>query len=138
MEELEAVDWYNQRVAACKDKELRAILAHNRDEEKEILSAVFGLMLGVLNHEISGLFAVVKSMGIFLYAPAIISMFPQLPQWIAKLFPTYYIIGPVMDVTQRDAGWSVIWWQVIVLVGLIAALGAATGFLAGRNQESLA
>jgi len=35
MEELEAVDWYNQRVDACKDAELRAILAHNRDEEKE-------------------------------------------------------------------------------------------------------
>ena len=35
MEELEAVDWYNQRVDACKDKTLRAILAHNRDEEKE-------------------------------------------------------------------------------------------------------
>ena len=35
MEELEAVDWYNQRVDACDDDELRAILAHNRDEEKE-------------------------------------------------------------------------------------------------------
>ena len=35
MEELEAVDWYNQRVDACVDTELRAILAHNRDEEKE-------------------------------------------------------------------------------------------------------
>jgi len=35
MEELEAVDWYNQRVDACKDEELRGILAHNRDEEKE-------------------------------------------------------------------------------------------------------
>jgi ferritin-like protein len=35
MEELEAVDWYNQRVDACKNKELAAILAHNRDEEKE-------------------------------------------------------------------------------------------------------
>jgi uncharacterized protein len=35
MEELEAVDWYNQRVDACKDADLRAILAHNRDEEKE-------------------------------------------------------------------------------------------------------
>ena len=35
MEELEAVDWYNQRVDACKDTELAAILAHNRDEEKE-------------------------------------------------------------------------------------------------------
>ena len=35
MEELEAVDWYNQRVRVCKDPELRAILAHNRDEEME-------------------------------------------------------------------------------------------------------
>ena len=34
-EELEAVDWYNQRVDACSDPELKAILAHNRDEEKE-------------------------------------------------------------------------------------------------------
>lgn len=35
MEELEAVDWYNQRVDACTDPVLRAILEHNRDEEKE-------------------------------------------------------------------------------------------------------
>ncbi|KAA9133982.1 ferritin [Marinihelvus fidelis] len=35
MEELEAVDWYQQRVDACKDPELAKILAHNRDEEKE-------------------------------------------------------------------------------------------------------
>ncbi len=34
-EELEAVDWYNQRVNVCKNEELKAILAHNRDEEKE-------------------------------------------------------------------------------------------------------
>jgi uncharacterized protein len=35
MEELEAVDWYDQRVDATTDDHLRAILAHNRDEEKE-------------------------------------------------------------------------------------------------------
>jgi len=35
MEELEAVDWYDQRVDAAGDGELKAILAHNRDEEKE-------------------------------------------------------------------------------------------------------
>ncbi len=35
MEELEAIDWYDQRVAAASDPELAAILAHNRDEEKE-------------------------------------------------------------------------------------------------------
>jgi len=35
IEELEAVDWYNQRVDGCKNEELKSILAHNRDEEKE-------------------------------------------------------------------------------------------------------
>ena len=35
MEELEAVDWYDQRVHAATDDDLRAVLAHNRDEEKE-------------------------------------------------------------------------------------------------------
>jgi hypothetical protein len=35
MEELEAVDWYNQRADATHDAELVAVLRHNRDEEKE-------------------------------------------------------------------------------------------------------
>lgn len=35
MEELEAIDWYQQRVDATTDEALRSILAHNRDEEKE-------------------------------------------------------------------------------------------------------
>lgn len=34
-EELQAVDWYNQRAEVCKDAQLKAILEHNRDEEKE-------------------------------------------------------------------------------------------------------
>jgi uncharacterized protein len=35
MEELEAIDWYDQRAIASDDDELRAILEHNRDDEKE-------------------------------------------------------------------------------------------------------
>lgn len=35
IEELEAVDWYQQRIDASEDEELKKILAHNRDEEKE-------------------------------------------------------------------------------------------------------
>jgi uncharacterized protein len=34
-EELEAIDWYDQRAAATNDLALRAVLEHNRDEEKE-------------------------------------------------------------------------------------------------------
>ncbi len=35
IEELEAVAWYDQRAEISEDKELKAILEHNRDEEKE-------------------------------------------------------------------------------------------------------
>ena len=34
-EELEAINWYQERIDATKDKSLRDILVHNRDEEKE-------------------------------------------------------------------------------------------------------
>ena len=40
MEELEAIDWYQQRIDATADEALRVILAHNRDEEKEHASMV--------------------------------------------------------------------------------------------------
>ncbi|MBI5115175.1 ferritin [Candidatus Poribacteria bacterium] len=34
-EELEAMDWYQQRIDATDNKELKEVLKHNRDEEKE-------------------------------------------------------------------------------------------------------
>src|SRR5690554_6693570 len=40
MEELEAIDWYQQRIDACNDEALRRILKHNRDEEVEHASMV--------------------------------------------------------------------------------------------------
>ncbi|MDA7967608.1 MAG: ferritin-like domain-containing protein [Gammaproteobacteria bacterium] len=55
MEELEAVDWYNQRVDACKDPELKRILEHNRDEEKEHAAMVLEWIRRrdkVLDHEL--------------------------------------------------------------------------------------
>ena len=55
MEELEAVDWYNQRVDACKDPQLKAILEHNRDEEKEHAAMVLEWIRrrdGVLSKEL--------------------------------------------------------------------------------------
>ncbi len=40
IEEMEAVDWYQQRAEACQDPALKAILVHNRDEEIEHASMV--------------------------------------------------------------------------------------------------
>jgi ferritin-like protein len=35
IEELEAIDWYSQRIDGADDPDLKAVLAHNREEEKE-------------------------------------------------------------------------------------------------------
>ncbi len=35
IEEVEAVDWYQQRIACSQNEELKAVLSHNRDEEME-------------------------------------------------------------------------------------------------------
>jgi ferritin-like protein len=35
MEELEAIDWYDQRIKGSSNAELQAVLLHNRNEEKE-------------------------------------------------------------------------------------------------------
>jgi hypothetical protein len=40
MEELEAIDWYDQRIKASSNRELQAVLLHNRNEEKEHCSMV--------------------------------------------------------------------------------------------------
>ena len=55
VEELEAVDWYNQRFDACTDPELKRILAHNRDEEKEHASMLLEWIRRrdpAMNHEL--------------------------------------------------------------------------------------
>ena len=43
IEEFEAATWYQERIDACRDPEFRAILAHNRDEEKEHAAMLAGV-----------------------------------------------------------------------------------------------
>ena len=103
-----------------------------------IMAAQLGVLLGAFVKDINTLFATIKGAGLVLYAPALIYMFPEIPQWIAKVFPTYYMIGPVIEVTQRGAAWPDIAADVLILVGLILALLAVTALVirARRLREA--
>lgn len=35
MEEIEAIDWYQQRIDSCNDEQLKKIIEHNKKEEME-------------------------------------------------------------------------------------------------------
>jgi ABC-2 type transport system permease protein len=100
-----------------------------------ILAAEFGVLLGMFIKDINSLFATVKSMGIVLYAPALVYMFPEIPQWIAKIFPTYYVIQPVIEISQHGAGLSDIGWQLGILLVLILAMGLIVALLTQRRRS---
>lgn len=103
-----------------------------------IFSATLGIMAGSVVKDINTLFALVKSVGILLYAPAIIYMFPGIPQWIGRLFPTYYVLQPVLEISQENAGLAQIAPEVGILVGLIVVAVAVLAVMARRTQESQA
>lgn len=101
-----------------------------------ILAAVFGVLLGAFVKDISTLFATIKAIGLILYAPALLNIFPDVPEWIAKIFPTYYIIAPVVRISQRGEGWPEIAAEVLVLVALIVVMIGVTAIVAGRTRQS--
>jgi len=100
-----------------------------------VLAALFGLVLGTLVKDINTLFATIKGIGILLYAPVIIYMFPQIPQWIGKIFPTYYIVQPVVEISQQGGAWSDIVFEVSILAGLIVLMLVLTPLAAGRLKQ---
>jgi len=87
-----------------------------------VLAALFGLVLGLLVKDINTLFATIKAVGLLLYAPVIVYMFPGIPQWIGKIFPTYYIVQPVVEISQQGGAWPEVIFEVSILAGLIVLM----------------
>ena len=100
-----------------------------------IMHAEIGLVLASVLKDTTSLFAVLKFFGILLYAPVLIYLFPQIPQWIGRIFPTYYIVQPIVDISQRGGGWPDIATNVIILVGLDIVLVGVVMFFARRAVQ---
>ncbi|WP_298817970.1 ABC transporter permease [Chloroflexus sp.] len=97
-----------------------------------VLSAEFGVLLGVIVRDINSLFATVKALGLILYAPALIALFPVIPQWIAQIFPTFYMIDPVIAIVQRGAALNDIAGHLTVLTAMIVALAVGLKLVSNR------
>ncbi len=100
-----------------------------------LAAGIFGVMLGMLVKDMGGLFTVIKSLALLLYAPAIIQMVPQLPQALAQIFPTYYLIAPIQDIALKGATWAEVSGNVVVLAGLIGVLLAGLTFIIQRQRQ---
>jgi ABC-2 type transport system permease protein len=86
------------------------------------LASSFGLLIGSRVKDMQTLLAVIKGMGILLYAPGLLAIFPDIPQWISRVFPTYYIMQPVLDISQKGATLTDILPDYTILIALTALL----------------
>jgi ABC-2 type transport system permease protein len=100
-----------------------------------IMASEIGLICGALIRDTTTLFAIWKGGGILLFGPAIIYMFPQIPQWIGRVFPTYYFVDPVVAISQRGSGWPDIATNVFILIGLDIILIGVVGFILKRTRQ---
>ncbi|MCL3859616.1 ABC transporter permease [Actinotalea sp. K2] len=95
-------------------------------------TALLGLLIGTVAKDGATLFTIVKSSGILIFGPVIFYLFPEWPQWIARLFPTYWVIDPIWRVAVLGEGLADVWVPMVVAVGLGGLLVLLVRRLSGR------
>ncbi len=103
-----------------------------------LAASLLGTLLGALAKDMNTLLATLKGGGILLIGPGIVDLIPKAPAWIARLFPTYYILNPVMEIAERGARLGDIWGDLLVLLGLMLLMVLAIGRVIARQQKRLA
>lgn len=103
-----------------------------------IMAACFGLILGAFMKEISSVYAAIEGLGVIIYAPGILALFPQAPKWIGKIFPTYYVINPIMEITREGGSWASVRADVFILIGIIAVFFMLVALIANKTKQQQA
>jgi ABC-2 type transport system permease protein len=88
-----------------------------------VLAAEIGLLAGAFIKDMNTLFAFWKFGGLLLFGPAFIFMFPQIPAWIGYIFPTYYVIKPVTDLSVLGVGFGSVAIYVAILIAIVIVVG---------------
>ena len=103
-----------------------------------VMCVEIGLLVGSAVPTMTALFSVWKSGGLILFAPAILFLFPGVPEWIAMIFPTYYFMGPLYDIVVSGASLADQLVELAAAVAICIALVPPTGILAIRMENRLA
>ncbi|MFH1560309.1 MAG: ABC transporter permease [Chloroflexota bacterium] len=100
-----------------------------------IMAVALGLLCGALMKDITSLFTVWKLGGILLFAPALVYLFPQIPEGFARVMPTYYVIQPIVEISQQGGSWPDIATNVLVLVAFNLILVSSVAFALRKTTQ---
>jgi ABC-2 type transport system permease protein len=86
-----------------------------------LLAAIFaveiGLTIGQFSKDMTTAWTYVKLIGFLVFIPALLFFFPQVPEWVSKLFPTYYLFNPIIEITRHAAEFADVWLDALILLG---------------------
>jgi ABC-2 type transport system permease protein len=103
-----------------------------------IICNEIGLIYGTTAKDAKGLYNMVKTLNVFILGPLIFYFFPNWPQWIAKLFPTYWFIDPLYRIAVQGMTLADVWWELAVALGISAAMVGPIVLLGRRMEAKLA
>lgn len=103
-----------------------------------LFAAVCGIILGSFSKDMDTFLGIVKAIGLVLYAPGILELFPQIPAWIGRIFPTYYIMNPLLAVSQDGARLGDVADELAILCAFVGLLLFAFTRVLERQQQQLA
>jgi ABC-2 type transport system permease protein len=87
-------------------------------------AACFGCMIGYVSADMKAVTTLTQSLMLLLYAPALLALFPQIPEWVQRLFPTYYFFSPLLKLSDRSFVAADV-WEIAVLLGILGVLQLA-------------
>jgi ABC-2 type transport system permease protein len=103
-----------------------------------VMSMLIGLIYAALSKDATQLYTFVKGFGIILMAPVAWHIWPDLPQWLAKVFPTYWFINPIYEISILGKDLGDVGVDLVIGVGVAVVLGAIAVVLARRMQFKIA
>jgi len=103
-----------------------------------VMAAQIGLLYGVVARDTKTLFALFKSLNFVIFGPALFYVFPDWPRWIAYLFPTYWVIDPIVELGQHGASLAEVLPELVVGAALCALLVPLLLRLAQRVRAPVA
>lgn len=103
-----------------------------------VMMAELGLMAGMYSQDSNMLFALMKGGGILLFYPVVFYIWPNLPQWIAKIAPTYWFLEPAFEVGVRNGGLADVWVSMLIAVAWIGVFALGVRAMSRRFEQRVA
>ncbi len=100
-----------------------------------VMAVEIGLIFSSFVGNINTLFATARLAQMIILIPALFYMFPWFPQWVAQIFPSYYFVKPIMDISQSGATWADVSTEVLILIGCNVIIGTIAWQMIKRIKQ---